>query len=193
MTHPHSSRDAILAKIRANRPEMVELPDIHAQAFLEYADPYQQFTTLIAGLGGAAVVLKDGQTVMEAVQSHWAGTVFGRMVDLVDGEFNDDSPHDCQNVDIAIVKGQLAVAENASVWCSNANLKHRSLYFLCQRLVMVVSRENIVHHMRQAYSQIKIEENGFGAFIAGSSRTADIEQSLVMGAHGAMAALVVFV
>jgi L-lactate dehydrogenase complex protein LldG len=102
-------------------------------------------------------------------------------------------PHDHQNVDIAIVAGQLAVAENASVWVSNANLDCRSLYFLCQRLVMVVPRDRMVHTMRDAYAQIKIEERGFGSFIAGSSRTADIEQSLVMGAHGAMAALVVFV
>lgn len=190
-----SSREQILNTIRANRPAPVELPDIHAQAFLHYENPHQQFSTLIETLGGCAVYVNDGQSVMDAVKAHWPDAGQGRVVNLLDGINDGQSqlPHDHQNVDIAIVAGQLAVAENASVWVSNANLDCRSLYFLCQRLVMVIPRECMVHTMREAYAQVKIEERGFGSFIAGSSRTADIEQSLVMGAHGAMAALVVFV
>ncbi len=198
-----SSREQILNTIRANRPAPVELPDIHAQAFVHYDDPHQQFSTLVETLGGCAVYVNEGQSVMDAVKAHWPDTGQGRVVNLLEDSNVEQSqapsqaqsqlPHDHQNVDIAIVAGQLAVAENASVWVSNANLDCRSLYFLCQRLVMVVPRERMVHTMRDAYAQIKIEERGFGSFIAGSSRTADIEQSLVMGAHGAMAALVVFV
>lgn len=198
-----SSREQILNTIRANRPAPVELPDIHAQAFVHYDDPHQQFSTLVETLGGCAVYVNEGQSVMDAVKAHWPDAGQGRVVNLLEDSNGEQSqtpsqaqsqlPHDHQNVDIAIVAGQLAVAENASVWVSNANLDCRSLYFLCQRLVMVVPRERMVHTMRDAYAQIKIEERGFGSFIAGSSRTADIEQSLVMGAHGAMAALVVFV
>ena len=198
-----SSREQILNTIRANRPAPVELPDIHAQAFVHYDDPHQQFSSLVETLGGCAVYVNEGQSVMDAVKAHWPDAGQGRVVNLLEDSNVEQSqapsqaqsqlPHDHQNVDIAIVAGQLAVAENASVWVSNANLDCRSLYFLCQRLVMVVPRERMVHTMRDAYAQIKIEERGFGSFIAGSSRTADIEQSLVMGAHGAMAALVVFV
>ena len=198
-----SSREQILNTIRANRPAPVELPDIHAQAFVHYDDPHQQFSSLVETLGGCAVYVNEGQSVMDAVKAHWPDAGQGRVVNLLEDSNVEQSqapsqaqsqlPHDHQNVDIAIVAGQLAVAENASVWVSNANLACRSLYFLCQRLVMVVPRERMVHTMRDAYAQIKIEERGFGSFIAGSSRTADIEQSLVMGAHGAMAALVVFV
>ncbi len=198
-----SSREQILNTIRANRPAPVELPDIHAQAFVHYDDPHQQFSSLVETLGGCAVYVNEGQSVMDAVKAHWPDAGQGRVVNLLEDSNVEQSqapsqaqsqlPHDHQNVDIAIVAGQLAVAENASVWVSNANLDCRSLYFLCQRLVMVVPRDRMVHTMRDAYAQIKIEERGFGSFIAGSSRTADIEQSLVMGAHGAMAALVVFV
>ena len=198
-----SSREQILNTIRANRPAPVELPDIHAQAFVHYDDPHQQFSSLVETLGGCAVYVNEGQSVMDAVKAHWPDAGQGRVVNLLEDSHGEQPqapsqaqsqlPHDHQNVDIAIVAGQLAVAENASVWVSNANHDCRSLYFLCQRLVMVVPRDRMVHTMRDAYAQIKIEERGFGSFIAGSSRTADIEQSLVMGAHGAMAALVVFV
>ncbi|WP_024303898.1 LUD domain-containing protein [Pseudogulbenkiania sp. MAI-1] len=186
-----SSRDAMLAKIRRNRPEGPALPDIHAVPFVTFDDKFAAFAGLIRNLGGEAVMLAEGQTVAEVVARRWPNP--GRVVDLTLMQHAEAfTPHDWQDVDIAIVPGDLAVAENAAVWISHPDNIFRSLYFLTEKLVMVVPRDKLVDTMRDAYGQIAIREHGFGAFIAGSSRTADIEQSLVMGAHGAMAALVIF-
>jgi L-lactate dehydrogenase complex protein LldG len=186
------SRDAILKRISERRPSSVALPDIHTLPFVQYDDRYATFAGLIANLGGEALMLQAGQTVAGIVKARWPA--HGRLVDLTQsGAQQATQPHDWNDVDVAIVPGQLAVAENAAVWVSSAGNRYRSLYFLTQKLVLVVPRDTLVDTMRDAYARIELREYGFGCFISGSSRTADIEQSLVMGAHGAMEALVVFV
>ena len=187
-----SSREHILAKLRRNRPQGPALPDIHAVPFITFDDKFAAFQSLVRNLGGDAVELPAGGSVRELVAQRWPQ--HGRVADLsVPGYEQADSPHQWNDVDIAIVPGELAVAESAAVWVSNADNRYRSVYFLTQKLVLLVPRHAIVDTMRDAYDRISVREHGFGGFISGSSRTADIEQSLVMGAHGAMAALVIFI
>lgn len=187
-----SSRERILGKIRQSRPAGPELPDIHAVPFVQFDDKFGAFASLIRNLGGEAVILADGQSIADIIRQRWPNA--GRTVDLTQpGSEQPDQPHGWNDVDIAIVPGALAVAENAAVWVSHPDNRYRSLYFLTQKLVMVVAKDAIVDTMRDAYARVELREHGFGSFISGSSRTADIEQSLVMGAHGAMAALVIFV
>ncbi|MCQ4143696.1 LUD domain-containing protein [Vogesella sp. AC12] len=187
-----SSREQILAKLRHKRPHGPALPDIDAVPFITFADKFDAFATLVRNLGGDAVQLQPGETVAGIVAQRWPQA--GRVVDVTAANPEQVSvPHDWHDVDIAIVPGELAVAESAAVWVSHAGNSQRALYFLTQKLVLVVPRDAIVDTMRDAYQRVSIREHGFGGFISGSSRTADIEQSLVMGAHGAMAALVIFV
>ncbi|MEB2775014.1 LUD domain-containing protein [Algoriphagus sp. D3-2-R+10] len=100
-------------------------------------------------------------------------------------------PTDFADLDLAIIEGQFASAENAAIWLDDSNLDLRAIPFITAHLVIVIKKETIVGNMHQAYARIGLTESGFGLFIAGPSKTADIEQSLVIGAHGAMSLRVV--
>jgi L-lactate dehydrogenase complex protein LldG len=106
-----------------------------------------------------------------------------------------DDPHALADIDVAILAGEFAVAENAAVWVNDRHLPLRVIYFLCQHLVLVVPGRQIVDHMHAAFARLGPNEFAspiFGTFISGPSKTADIEQSLVIGAHGARSLTVCF-
>ncbi len=72
--------------------------------------------------------------------------------------------------------------------------RHRSLYFIAQNIVIVINENEIVNNMHEAYEKLSFEKAGFGVFISGPSKTADIEQSLVIiGAHGPKSGYVIFI
>lgn len=92
-------------------------------------------------------------------------------------------------VDVLEIDGEFGVAENGAIWLSEEALPHRVAPFICQHLVINVKK--IVPHMHAAYEELGQMRSGFGLFLAGPSKTADIEQSLVIGAHGARSLTVV--
>ena len=94
-----------------------------------------------------------------------------------------EDPLQLAAVDLAIMTAQLGVAENGALWVSESAMAVRALPFITQHLVLILDGP-IVPTMHEAYQQIEIAATGFGCFIAGPSKTADIEQSLVIGAHG---------
>lgn len=104
-----------------------------------------------------------------------------------------EDPHDLENLQLAILEGQFGVAENGAIWLEDQELPHRAIPFITEHLVIVLNKTNLVDTMHQAYQQIGANHSGFGVFIAGPSKTADIEQSLVIGAHGAKSLRVVMI
>ena len=91
-----------------------------------------------------------------------------------------------------VIDGKIGVAENGAVWIEQ-DVKQRAIYFIAEKLVILLDKNKIVNNMHEAYKLIDTGEYGFGTFISGPSKTADIEQALVMGAHGARDVMVVLI
>ena len=94
--------------------------------------------------------------------------------------------------DVGVVRGELGVAENGCVWVPQ-QMKERAVCFISECLVIVLRRADIVSNMHEAYASITMNDYGYGCFISGPSKTADIAQALVMGAQAARAVTVVLV
>ena len=184
-----SSRDSILAAVARNQPAREPMPEI--PAFLsEEADLVEKFAAVAVSIGSSVFRVKSLEEVKQIIQRQHGGakrivSSFPQFSDIAETSVAPGTdPHALADVDLAILPAQLGVAENSALWITDAQLPLRVLPFICQHLALVVPQEKIVPLMHQAYDVIGAQEYGFGTFIAGPSKTADIEQSLVLGAHG---------
>ena len=191
------SRDDILQSVRRHLPQAAELPELRGE-WITYEDRHQQFASVLESVGGRCVAVADVGELNSQLASIPEYAQASRRCSVVPGagESNvdlnaTDLPHALEDVDFAILPGHFAVAENGAVWVTDAGLRHRVLYFLPQHLALVVPYEAVFNNMHEAYARLAElgfftgEKPDFGAFISGPSKTADIEQSLVIGAHGA--------
>jgi L-lactate dehydrogenase complex protein LldG len=184
-----TAREQILSTVRRHLPASSPLPDL-AGPWISYPDPLAQYTAVLEMIGGRVLAVAR-RAELAAVVNSLSITPQSRqtlsLVPEVPGTVAMDEvtdPHDLAGIDIAILPGEFAVAENAAVWVTDAAVRHRVVFFLCQHLILVVPATEIVNTLGAAYERLQIRGQQFGAFIAGPSKTADIEQSLVIGAHG---------
>jgi len=185
-----SSRDLILQRVQASQPQGRVLPAVEQPANAATFDVVHKFTEVLNAIGGKVVLVPEGQTVAEAVRE-----VYGQQAAILSvsqyatfDTLPDDStanPHMLQDTEVTLMDAQFGVAENGAVWLTENEYKVRALPFICTHLAVVLKREALVPYMHHAYQRINAGgDYNFGLFIAGPSKTADIEQSLVLGAHG---------
>ena len=190
------SRDLILNKIHQNRPtERVELPE-NISFDADFTDAAAKFSEILRGIGGELVAVENLDAVKNDFEKRFPNvrnvvcTVENLDLGDVDLAAVADA-HDLADVEVAILRGQFGVAENGAIWLTDADIgQHRVLPFMAQHLVLILDKSHVVSNMHDAYRLLKLTETGFGVFIAGPSKTADIEQSLVIGAHGARSLVV---
>lgn len=191
-----TSKEKILENIKKNNVAVdVELPS-YENFGVNYEDKFEKFSTMIESVGGKALRIdkKDlDKTIQELYKDEKiiASNVEGFTLGNFDSNKEEDA-HRLKDIDVAVVKGNFAVAENGAIWMKNESNRHRSLYFIAQNIVIVIDEKEIVSNMHEAYEKIDFNNRGYGVFISGPSKTADIEQSLVIGAHGPKSGYVIF-
>ena len=189
-----SSKNDILSAIRRHTGKRYDMPELTLDA-ITYEDKILQFTDSLKAAGGQVVLMQPGDDINDIIRHHFpdAIRIASNLSSITCATFNPDDlddPRELDNTDLAIVEGHFGVAENGAVWITR-QVKHKSLYFISNSLVMLIDRNSIVNNMHEAYKRTENMTYDFGAFISGPSKTADIEQALVLGAHGPVKVLVV--
>ncbi|MDR8522963.1 MULTISPECIES: LutC/YkgG family protein [Shewanella] len=180
-----SSKHDILNALKSAAIAPQAMPVINISPRID--DLVGQFETSLNTVAGT--LHRDGglAKLQAQVDEHIANGM--QIISMVDGITANrqitETAHQLKDIDYAVIPGDLAVAENGAIWVNNKNLGHRVTPFICENLFLVVDANNIVANMHQAASRITLDSGEFGTFIAGPSKTADIEQALVVGAHGA--------
>ena len=183
-----TSRDKILEEVLKNQPALIPIPDL---AWFKGPDQDQvlAYMDTFVAIGGKVYTVDDIDSVKVLVNEQFDTTkrIVTTLPDLAD-RFERYSPtvdpHTFEDVELAVIKAHFAVAENGAVWLTEQVMGQRIIPFICQHLAVVVDASAIVPTMHEAYARIGEADYGFGVFIGGPSKTADIEQALVMGAHG---------
>lgn len=183
-----STREEILTKVRANIRETYDMPDMKALKAVTYGDPVAQFIAAAEASGAQVVELKGGDDINALIRSQYPeAKVFASNVEGILADRNPDTvaeAADLNGTDVGIVRGEVGVAENACVWVPQT-MKEKVVCFISEYLVILLDRKTIVNNMHEAYRRIRMTDYGYGTFISGPSKTADIAQALVMGAQAA--------
>ena len=164
---------------------------------LTYPSMVEQFYFVMKQVGGEAIFLEKEENVNDFIKKAYPGAkrIASNLKSITCATFNPDDledPAELNGTDLAVIDGKIGVAENGAVWIEQ-DVKQRAIYFIAEKLVILLDKNKIVNNMHEAYKLIDTGEYGFGTFISGPSKTADIEQALVMGAHGARDVTVVLI
>ena len=191
-----TSKEQILQNIRTNNVvNNVDLPS-YENFGITYENKFEKFSIMLESVGGKALII-DREDLDATIQNLYkdekviASNVEGFTLGNFDANAQDD-PHILKDIDVAVVKGNFAIAENGAIWMKDEDNRHRALYFIAQNIVIVIDEKDIINNMHEAYEKIDFDNSGYGVFISGPSKTADIEQSLVIGAHGPKSGYVIF-
>ena len=183
-----TSRDAILAAVRANQPApttpipAIPLFERMSRSLLE------EFRQTLMSMGGKFAPALDAGGLDALVRSLFpdAAVICSATPEVRGTRTLDHSadPAALADVDVGVVRAAFGVAETGSVWLSEEELKVNALAYLAQHLVVLLDPTRIVGNLHQAYSDARFKTARYAVLVTGPSATADIEGVLIHGAQG---------
>jgi L-lactate dehydrogenase complex protein LldG len=184
-----SSKEEILSRYKANIKEQYDMPRLDDIQAVTYADPLAQFISMSRAVGGHVIEVAEEDDLNLLIRERYpdAKEIASNLPEITIATRNPDSVENAQTLngtDVGIVRGMFGVAENGCVWVVQ-QMKERAVCFISEHLVIVLKKSEVVNNMHEAYRRITFTDDGYGTFISGPSKTADIAQVLVMGAQAA--------
>ena len=184
-----SNKEEILKRYRDNVRERYDMPDLSDIRAITYPDPLVQFITMSQNVGGKVIEVKEGQDINDIIKEVYpdAKERASNLPEVTIATRNPDTVEDARQLngtDVGIIRGVFGVAENGCIWIPQ-QMKEKAVCFISENLVILLPKSQIVNNMHEAYRRVEFNDYGYGTFISGPSKTADIAQVLVMGAQAA--------
>lgn len=183
------ARRVILERLRAAKLEPAPLPPLTGD-WTRYPDLVEQFCSALSLAAGSAVKAPGRAALGPAIDALPAVRAAARRCSVLDGVTgNVDAASDIAELvqlDVFVGRAELGVAESGAVWLAPETASARAACFLAQHVVLALPSAELVHHLHDAYARLgeRVARQSFGCFMTGPSKTADIEQALVIGAQG---------
>jgi len=161
-------RDTILSAIRRNTPTdtAADLPAVPEHSFApgNPDEAVDAFARTVQSVGGECITLSvDEAPTPETLTPYFDG----------------HTP--------TLLHAHFGVIENGACWIDHHPDDDRTRYTLPEHLAILLPRDALLPTMHEAYARIaELGIDDFGLFLSGPSKTADIEQALVLGAQGAI-------
>ena len=184
-----ASKEDILNKYRANVREKFDMPDLSDIKATTYPEPLVQFVKMSEMVGGQVIEVDPGRDINTLIKGLYpdAKEIASNLPEVTIATRNPDTvgrARDLNGTDVGIIRGMFGVAENGCIWIPQ-QMKEKAVCFISENLVILLPKSQIVNNMHEAYKRIEFTDYGYGTFISGPSKTADIAQVLVMGAQAA--------
>ena len=191
-----SNKEDILKRYRANVREKYDMPDLSDIKAITYPNPLVQFAKMSEMVGGQVIEVDQGRDVNVLIRELFpdAKEIASNLPEITIATRSPDTvgrARDLNGTDVGIIRGAFGVAENACIWIPQT-MKEKAVCFISENLVILLPKSQIVNNMHEAYKRIQFDKtyDGYGTFISGPSKTADIAQVLVMGAQAARSATI---
>lgn len=188
-------KEQLFDKLRGSITQQFDMPAKPVKGIV-YEDIIKQFIEMSKTVGGKVIEVKATDDLNAVIRKAYPDAkVFASNVKGIQADLNPDAvatAADLNGTDVGIVQGEMGVAENGCIWVPQT-MKERAIYFISEELVILLDKKNIVNNMHEAYKRVEMNNYGYGVFISGPSKTADIEQALVMGAQAAHGVMVVLI
>jgi L-lactate dehydrogenase complex protein LldG len=173
-----STRDDILAKVRASEPAPLPLPEVPRFA-TKGGSNVEGFKSALVRMGGRIAGAPADGDLDALVRTLFpdARIVCSATTEVAGNRALGDvkAPVELADVDVGVVRAAFGVAETGSVWLTEDELGVNALAFLSQHLVVLLDPDRIVGNMHDAYRDRDRFDAGYGVFMTGPSATADIE------------------
>jgi L-lactate dehydrogenase complex protein LldG len=192
-----TSRDTILAAVRANQPTPAPpLPEI--PLFEKTSGSLlEQFREALLRMGGKFPERPNAENPDRFIRSLFpqAQVICSATPEVIGTQALSGGcePADLADVDVGIVRAAFGVAETGSIWLSEQELRVNALAYLAQHLVALLDPADIVGNLHHAYRDPRFKTARYAVLVTGPSATADIEGVLIQGAQGVRSMTVLLV